>query len=330
MKKNFILSLLAPFSIATAVAAVAPEGMWEAEAVATWNSNTEGTSGNWAASTNMDMRVTSNGNWSVNMTLDPKAMMTTFGREPGIILGSYVNFLNSGYGLFTVTGSGYRNKDEYYASNSTTFVMGWGNSWFEGVSNGVGQGFQMGVAQSTDTRYPMGTPVFSFEVYRFDTKLQNTDGWTLNEKGSGAATATTMTDMIKGTTISAADLTIVHSTDGDISTTESYTTMYLTVTLEDDEGNSYLMRYMAQIDDRSTYDWSGEGTLLSGSGPYDVDNFTLSNLQNINASLIDELKVFGSAVHVDTSGNLFIPEPTTATLSLLALTTLATRRRRRK
>lgn len=193
--------------------------------------------------------------------------------------------------------------------------------------NGTREGYDMGAAN-----LPAALAGNTFDVYRADTKLQNADGWTIEETGAGAAKVDTLDAIVAGATIQAADLVIVHSTNGAIESSESFTTLYLTVTLTDGK----TLRYMAEINDTSTYadgegllgGFAGAGEALGGSAYYDIDNFTIGGITNINNDLIDFIEVYDKSHWVTNDGKV-MPEPTTATLSLMALAALAARRRRR-
>ena len=193
--------------------------------------------------------------------------------------------------------------------------------------NGTREGYDMGAAN-----LPAALGGNTFDVYRADTKLQKADGWTIEETGAGAAKVDTLDAIVTGATIQAADLVIVHSTNGAIESSESFTTLYLTVTLTDGQ----TLRYMAEINDASTYadgegllgSFAGAGEALGGSAYYDIDNFTIEGITNINNNLIDFIEVYDKSHWVTNEGKV-MPEPTTATLSLMALAALAARRRRR-
>lgn len=334
---------------------------------------------NTADSTN----VSTDGNWTMRLSLNASALIGTFKpSDPPITGGTYTIADNTvwkgsngkyiasdtlGKGLFSLSGDAYQKRGgqdrTLYNNQNTTFVMGWGNDWYSSsADNGVAQGLQLGFTHlsyedanektydpdggflgigadratldngievrldGTRVGYDMGEPILSFDVYRADTKLQNADGWTIEETGAGAATVDTLdsiVDIAEGVTIKAADLVIVHSTDGAVESTESFTTLYLTVTFTDGK----TLRYMAEIDDTSTTS-AGVGTLLGGSAYYDIDNFTIGGIEGINNNLIDYIEVYDKSLWVTNEGKV-MPEPTTATLSLMALAALAARRRRR-
>lgn len=228
------------------------------------------------------------------------------------------------------------------SANEKNYQSEWKNSWIRGDYidgdaatldngtevglNGTRVGYDMGAAN-----LPAALLGNTFDVYRADTKLQNADGWTIEETGAGAATVDTLDAIVTGATIKAADLVIVHSTDGAIESSESFTTLYLTVTLTDGK----TLRYMAEINDTSTYadgegvlgNYAGPGEALGGSAYYDIDNFTIEGITNINNDLIDFIEVYDKSHWVTNEGKV-MPEPTTATLSLMALAALAARRRR--
>lgn len=350
--------------------------------LATW------ANGSWDTATSTT--VSTDGNWTMRLSLNASALMDTFKPSPapttnGVYTitdntvwkdedGRYIASDTLGKGLFSLTGDSYQQRGSQdrtlYNNQNTTFVMGWGNDWYasiddngdrqESADNGVAQGLQLGFTHlsyedanekdydpnggflgigadratldngievrldGTRVGYDMGEPILDFDVYRADTKLQNADGWTIEETGAGAATVDTLDAIVEGTTIQAADLVIVHSTDGAIESTESFTTLYLTVTFTDGQ----TLRYMAEIDDTSTVSIGGVGSLLGGSAYYDIDNFTIGGIDGINNDLIDYIEVYDKSLWVTNEGKV-MPEPTTATLSLMALAALAARRRRR-
>ena len=348
--------------------------------LATW------ANGSWDTATSTT--VSTDGNWTMRLSLNASALIDTFKpSDPPPTDGEYDIADNTvwkdrngryiasdtlGKGLFSLTGSSWQQRGSQarteYNNQNTTFVMGWGNDWYasiddngnrqESADSGVVQGLQLGFSHKSEPNtktydpdggvlgigadratldngievrlngprvgYDMGEAnlLTGFDVYRADTKLQNADGWTIEETGAGAATVDTLDAIVEGTTIQAADLVIVHSTDGAIESTESFTTLYLTVTLT----GGTTLRYMAEIDDTSTVS-AGVGSLLGGSAYYDIDNFTIGGITGINDKLIDYIEVYDKSLWVTNEGKV-MPEPTTATLSLMALAALAARRRR--
>lgn len=207
-----------------------------------------------------------------------------------------------------------------------------------------------------------------FEVYVADTKLQNGanggihDGangsydWSINELEK--ATVTTLDNIAKMSVIEKATLFVEHSyaggpstgqesssdhgdyanNYGNYSTEVTYTTFYLTVIGIDASGNEVTYNFMAQNDDRSSVsaalEWMGrgEGQILGGSSWYDVD--FVEEISKINKDFIEDTdfvfinSALTSAQREALMGN-GLPEPATATMSLLALAALAARRRRR-
>lgn len=352
--------------------------------LATW------ANGSWDTATSTT--VSTDGNWTMRLSLNASALMNTFKPsdpptknglydiEDNTVWkdnnGRYIASDTLGKGLFSLSGDAYQQRGgqdrTLYNNQNTTFVMGWGNDWYasidnngnrqESADNGVAQGLQLGFTHlsyedANKKNYSSNNPsawfgqdnatldggikvglngyregydmgeaniLTGFDVYRADTKLQNADGWTIEETGAGAATVDTLDAIVEGTTIKAADLVIVHSTDGAVESTESFTTLYLTVTLTDGK----TLRYMAEIDDTSTVSIGGVGSLLGGSAYYDIDNFTIGDINDINNDLIDYIEVYDQSLWVTNEGKV-MPEPTTATLSLMALAALAARRRRR-
>ena len=196
----------------------------------------------------------------------------------------------------------------------------------------------------------------AFDVYRADMKLQE-DGimengsydWSISE--TGKATATTLDQIATMTTIDQATLFVVHtyandpkdqlgqltndtdrdyaSDSGDYTTAITYTTFYLTVIGKDKDKNEVVYNYMGQFDDDATYNKEA-GSWLGGSDWYDVD--MLTQISNINTNLVDSMVFVDHALTSADRAQLMtngLPEPGTATLSLMALAGLAARRRRR-
>ncbi|MBR5213191.1 MAG: hypothetical protein IKV92_02920 [Akkermansia sp.] len=234
--------------------------------------------------------------------------------------------------------------------------------------NGVGEGLQLGVTSEKDAHNLSGGGLISngFDVYVADMKIQKGENGVIGENGGiydgdngsydwsiseGEKSAcTTLDDIATMTTIDDATLFIVHtyasgpngqlatdtdrdyaSNDGNYATDITYTTFYLTVTGKDINGKDVVYNFMGQNDDSSSNDY-GEGSILGGSCWYDVD--VLEQISGINTNLVDSLVFISSAVpsaerDILISNGLIIPEPTTATLSLMALAALAARRRRR-
>lgn len=411
MNKFFtLLTLSSLISITTAT----EEEFIPPTPTATWTNNQNG-GGNWDA--DKSTVVSSDGNWTMRVSLNAEALMNTFKPSTPTTTnnahvqindnsvwkdedGRYVASDTLGKGLFSLTGDTYQKRGgeerQAYTSQTTTFVMGWGNDWFASrgndgsvvdesynvlgttisAGNGMAQGLQLGFSHEPTPNekeyksedrwlfggikgdvvtleggntvglngyregYDMGSSSIidalanrTFEVYRADTKVQQEGAdWTISETGEGAARVDTLDAIVSGASISTADLVIVHTTSGDIASTVSFTTLYLTVTLTD----GTLLRYMAEINDESTFstsdtlvgEFADKGEALSGSSYYDIDNLTLEGISNINHGLIDFIEVYDQSHMVSKQGQV-MPEPTTATLSLMALAALAARRRRR-
>ena len=207
-----------------------------------------------------------------------------------------------------------------------------------------------------------------FSVYVADMKQQNgVDGgvhdgkngsydWSISE--TGKATVATLDDIAKMTHIDKATLFVEHtyaggpegnlpegnqqladsenrdyaSDKGDYKKNVTYTTFYLTVTGILD-GKEVTINFMAQNDDSSEAMWgvaAGEGQLQGGSCWYDVD--FVEQITGINGEFVDSLVFVDSAMTSAQREQLMtngLPEPGTATLSLMALAGLAARRRRR-
>lgn len=204
-----------------------------------------------------------------------------------------------------------------------------------------------------------------FEVYVADMKQQIGSGdgvhngpnddydWSISE-GEKSACAT-LDDIATMTTIDQATLFVTHtyaagpsdqlandtdrdyaSDSGNYMTDTTYTTFYLTVIGKDANGKDVVYNFMAQNDDTSsvsnTIEWLGreEGKILGGSCWYDVD--FVEQITGINTNFIDSMVFVDSAMpsaQREALMNNGLPEPTTATLSLMALAGLAARRRRR-
>lgn len=208
-----------------------------------------------------------------------------------------------------------------------------------------------------------------FEVYVADMKKQNgvdggVDGgvhdgvngsydWSIVD--TGKATVATLDDIAEMTHIDKATLFVEHTyaggpkdeqladttnrdyanDNGDYTKAATYTTFYLTVTGILD-GKEVTINFMAQNDDTSSVssllEWMGreEGKILGGSCWYDVD--FVEEISGINGEFVDSLVFVDSALTSAQREQLMtngLPEPGTATLSLMALAGLAARRRRR-
>ena len=202
-----------------------------------------------------------------------------------------------------------------------------------------------------------------FEVYVADMKRQNgenggvhngTNGsydWSIDELAK--ATAVTLDCIAEMSDIEKATLFVVHtfagvtagqlsesphcdyaSNDGNYKTDVTYTTFYLTVIGKDETGNDVTYNFMGQNDDTSSNAGSmgAEGKLLGGSCWYDVD--FVEEISKINKDFIEDTDfVFVNSALTSAQREALmsngLPEPTTATMSLLALAALAARRRRR-
>ena len=254
-----------------------------------------------------------------------------------------------------------------YTNRNMTVTMGWGGNWYTNLeaigaaNNSVAEGLQIGVT-STKDRYNLsggGISSDGFNVYCFDTKIQNdgvhggdngTYDWSISEEVK--ATVTTLDDIAKMDNIEQATMFIVHtyangpddqladnthrdyaSDSGTVRSGITYTTLYLTIILNelDANGNKKTINFMAQYDDDPTLGVD-EGTAAGGSNWYDVDFVTKIN--DFNTGLIEDTDfVFINSALTSAQRealmNNGLPEPTTATMSLLALAALAARRRRR-
>lgn len=236
------------------------------------------------------------------------------------------------------------------------------------ASNGVKEGLQMGVTSTKDPKDLSGGGLIDgfddgFSVYVADMKQQNgVDGgvhdgenggfdWSIVD--TGKATVATLDDIAKMTQIDKATLFVEHtyaggpggnqqladstnrdyaSDNGDYKKDVTYTTFYLTVTGILD-GKEVTINFMAQNDDISKPFLGiagGEGELQGGSCWYDVD--FVEQITGINGEFVDSLVFVDSAMTSAQREQLMtngLPEPGTATLSLMALAGLAARRRRR-
>ncbi|MBR5213190.1 MAG: hypothetical protein IKV92_02915 [Akkermansia sp.] len=231
------------------------------------------------------------------------------------------------------------------------------------AGNAVPEGLQLGVTSTKVAENLSGGGLFSngFNVYVADMKEQYGDSatggvhdgsnggydWSISE-GEKSACAT-LDDIATMTTIDKATLFVVHtyasgpadqlandadrdyaSDNGNYKTDITYTTFYLTVIGKDAKGNDVVYNFMGQQDDKSTYSTTGEGTMLGGSSWYDVD--FVEKIEGINGEFVDSLVFVDSAMTSAQREQLMtngLPEPGTATLSLMALAGLAARRRRR-
>ena len=303
----------------------------------------------WDGSTSMNVQSSSSGTWTIGMNLNVSGLNA-------ILKGKDDTYGDNGHRLFTVSGTGTHSP----GSNRTdvqnqkmTVVLGWGADWYKGpveeatFGTGVEAGLQLGMTSGGNYKN-LGTEgdfwnvnaYKSFDVYRADTKLQSTDDWSINE--TGKATACSLSQLASMTTIDKATLFITHtyaggstesdrdyaSDSGDYRTNITYTTIYLSVTGELN-GNTVTLNYMASYDDASTLNGK-EGSYYGGSSYYDVD--MLTQISNINTNLVDSMVFVNHAMDSASRAELTangLPEPTTATLSLMALAALAARRRRR-
>ena len=310
-------------------------GLSQAETVTYWDGRSDTISGLSA----------DNGTWTIGVNLNAKEfqkIVSTANKpgEPSIL--DWNPYDSSGNVLFAIQGSGTSKEGlsssrGEYNDRSTYVTMGWGGEWFEGISNGVGSGLQLGVASTADEAKDLGGTGWN-QTYRVDMKNQKTDNWTINESNREAI-AMTLDEIATLSAISTARMDIVHSfgndnnitNDGEYMEQVVYTSFYLTVTGTKD-GKNVTLRYMGQFDDSSTVkvDLPLLDNLTVGSGGFDVDDVT--TLTNINTGLIDSM-YFSDVALNESDRNLraegVIPEPTTATMSLLALAALAARRRRK-
>ncbi|MBR5876167.1 MAG: hypothetical protein IKZ10_04955 [Akkermansia sp.] len=259
-------------------------------------------------------------------------------------------------------------KNVSYADRNMTVTMGWGGNWYSTLDNLTGlagnavpKGLQLGVTSTKDAANLSGGGAFSngFNVYVADMKIQNGENGGVHDGANGSydwsisetekATATTLDDIATMTTIDQATLFVEHtyasgpadqlakdpdrdyaSDSGNYKTNITYTTFYLTVIGKDANGKDVVYNFMAQQDDKSTYGDAKEGTMAGGSAWYDVD--FVEQITGINGEFVDSMVFVDSAMTSAQREQLMtngLPEPTTATLSLMALAGLAARRRRR-
>ncbi|MBR5213438.1 MAG: PEP-CTERM sorting domain-containing protein [Akkermansia sp.] len=298
----------------------------------------------WDGGNTMSGLSADNGTWTIGVNLNAKKFQEIVSTANKPSEGNFWEnpYDSSGNVLFAIQGSGtskegFENSRGEYNDRSTYVTMGWGGEWFEGLSNGVGTGLQLGVASTAEGAKDLGGTGRN-QTYRVDMKKQNTDNWTINES-SREATAMTLDEIATLSAISTARMDIVHSfgsdnnitNDGEYMEQVVYTSFYLTVTGIKD-GNEVTLRYMGQFDDNSTLkvDIPVIGNFTVGSGGFDVDDVT--TLTGINTNLIDSM-YFSDVALNESDRNLraegVIPEPTTATMSLLALAALVARRRRK-
>lgn len=310
----------------------------------------------------MNVSASTTGTWTIGMNLNIEALRN---------LPKDTNYSDNGQKLFTITGNGntHGNGAEAYYDRSVTVTMGWGAGWYDDrlsetlFGNGVQEGLQLGVT-STKNPADLSSPgVFSgFDVYRADMKDQNGDvhnddgtyNWSIDESsidGIQKSTATTLGDIVEMKVIKQATLFVEHtyaagpsdqqlanktdrdyaSDSGDYTTDVTYTTFYLTIIAEDEDGKTVTLNYMGQYDDEPTLDVT-EGSALGGSNHYDVD---IIESIVLNKDMIEDTDfVFVNAALTSAQRDALmsngLPEPTTATMSLLALAALAARRRRQK
>lgn len=255
-----------------------------------------------------------------------------------------------------------------YSDRNMTVTMGWGGNWYTTLDdltglagNAVPEGLQLGVTSKKDAANLSGGGLLSngFNVYVADMKIQNGANGGVHDGANGSydwsisetekATATTMDRIATMTTIDKATLFVTHtyasgptdqlandpdrdyaSDTGNYQTDITYTTFYLTVIGKDANGNDVVYNFMGQQDDKSTYSTTGEGTMAGGSSWYDVD--LVKQISGINGEFVDSMVFVDSALTSAQREALMtngLPEPGTATLSLMALAGLAARRRRR-
>ena len=256
-----------------------------------------------------------------------------------------------------------------YADRNMTVTMGWGGDWYASLNdatglagNAVPPGLQLGVTSKKDPANLSGGSLSGFNVYVADMKRQEGanggvhDGangsydWSISE--TGKATATTLDQIATMTTIDQATLFVTHtyandpkdqlgqltndtdrdyaSDKGNYKTDITYTTFYLTVIGKDANGKEVVYNFMGQQDDKSTFGSAQEGSMAGGSAWYDVD--MLKQITINNPGLVDSMVFVDHALTSADRAQLMangLPEPTTATLSLMALAGLAARRRRR-
>ena len=309
-------------------------GLSQAETVTYWDGRSDTISGLSA----------DNGTWTIGVNLNAQKfqeIVSTDNKPGGPNILDWNPYDSSGNVLFAIQGSGTSKEGlgssrGEYNDRSTYVTMGWGGDWFEGISNGVNSGLQLGVASSADEAKDLGGTGWN-QTYRVDMKKQNTGNWTINESNREAI-AMTLDEIATLSAISTARMDIVHSFGSDNTITNDgkymedvvYTSFYLTVTGKSKDGKDVTLRYMGQFDDTSTVNIPALGNLTVGSGGFDVDDVT--TLTNINTGLIDSMYFSNAALNEsdrNQRAESAIPEPTTATMSLLALAALAARRRRK-
>lgn len=301
----------------------------------------------WTGSEEMNVQSSTSGTWTIGLNLNVSGLTSILNSKDD-------TYSDNGHALFTVSGTGthktgWSRTEEQ--NQKMTVVLGWGANWYTSASTGVEAGLQLGMASGGNYKN-LGTEgggfgaYGAFDVYRADTKLQETDDWSISEDKK--ATACSLSQIASMTTIDKATLFITHtyaggpedqladdphrdyaSDSGDYTKNATYTTFYLTVTGKLKDGTTLILNYMAQFNDESTFP-APVGSYLGGSSYYDVD--MLTKIDNINTNLVDSMVFVNHAMDSASRAELTangLPEPTTATLSLMALAALAARRRRR-
>ena len=301
----------------------------------------------WTGSEEMNVQSSSSGTWTIGLNLNVSGLTS-------ILKSEDTTYSDNGHALFTVSGTGthktglFRTEEQ---NQKMTVVLGWGADWYTSASTGVEAGLQLGMASGGNYKN-LGTEgggfgaYGAFDVYRADTKLQETDDWSISEDKK--ATACSLSQIASMTTIDKATLFITHtyaggpkdqlannadrdyaSDSGDYTKNATYTTFYLTVIGKDKDKKDVVYNFMAQFNDESTFS-APVGSYLGGSSYYDVD--MLNKITINNPGLVDSMVFVDHALTSADRAELMangLPEPTTATLSLMALAGLAARRRRR-
>ncbi|MBQ4593419.1 MAG: hypothetical protein IJA81_02165 [Akkermansia sp.] len=314
----------------------------------------------------MNVSASTTGTWTIGMNLNINALSKTDDGSHEDNGQALFTFTGSGNtyrtGLFGSV------SHPEYSNRNVTVTMGWGGDWYatkdengnvnDSAGNGVYAGLQLGVASAknpADLSSCNGI-LSGFEVYRADMKVQNegvhggdngTYDWSIDELQK--STVTTLDDIVT-MNVKQATLFVEHtyakgpsdqlandthrdyaSDNGNYTTDVTYTTFYLTIIAEDEAGNTVTYNYMGQYDDKSTFSSADEGSRLGGSAHYDVD--MIQSITGLNNGMIEDTDfVFVNSALTSAQREALmsngLPEPTTATMSLLALATLAARRRR--
>ncbi|MBR5876753.1 MAG: PEP-CTERM sorting domain-containing protein [Akkermansia sp.] len=238
---------------------------------------------------NEETAITGSGSFTVTYTLDVTALDKL--KLTGATLDEFKN-----YSLISVSGAG---TDKHVGS-----ALGYSSVRIDDNGN---------IVQSGGTAYVKAWGIFQQAIVATDNGIHSGNYY----GGNNLITANPVT--LEGMT-AADDLSKLNS----ISVTQVHTdgtssAIYTTLIWEDNTVNTFTAT-------NTSLKWSSNNTGVFGAWDY----------LGVNTELVNSVYLFSDTVNADTAWSLntaaaaaLVPEPTTATLSLLALAGLAIRRRRR-